>query len=53
MQNKQARGLERAGWREPTFSAEVCAPFSQVVDPFPGHTGPSLPAEVVAARKKD
>lgn len=22
------------------FSSEICAPFSQVVDPFPGHAGP-------------
>lgn len=52
---KQAsQGLgEREGWRAPTFSSEICAPFSQVVDPFPGHTGPTFPAEVVVARKKD
>lgn len=44
---------ESEGWRKPTFGSEICAPVRQVVDPFPGHTKPIFPAEVVVARRKN
>lgn len=55
MQNQvRAAGLgENEGWREPTFCSEICVSLRQAVDPFPGHTEPIFPVEVVVARRKD